>query len=89
MRARRRRGGLRGDGSGRDHRVIGLYMHAPDAGHECVDTPGPWSDFIKEFGFVLPKQSKCIQSMTKNADAGARITIGTVRQCPVKWLRFC
>jgi len=65
MRARRRRGGLRGDGSGRDHRVIGLYMHAPDAGHECVDTPGPWSDFIKEFGFVLPKQSKCIQSMTK------------------------
>jgi hypothetical protein len=29
------------------------------------DTLGPWSDFIKEFGFVLPKPSKRIQSVTK------------------------
>jgi len=29
------------------------------------DTLGPWSDFIKEFGFVLPKPSKGIQSVTK------------------------
>jgi len=28
-------------------------------------TLGPWSDFIKEFGFVLPKPSKRIQSVTK------------------------
>ena len=40
-------------------------LSVSDAGHERVNTLGHWSDFIKEFGFVLPKQSKYIQSMTK------------------------
>jgi hypothetical protein len=40
-------------------------MRAISARTTVIDTLGPWSDFIKEFGFVLPKPSKRIQSVTK------------------------
>jgi uncharacterized protein len=53
------------------------------------DTLGPWSDFIKEFGFVLPKPSKRDPISDQNADVGARITIGAVRRCNLKRLCFC
>jgi len=44
------------------------------------DTLGPWSDFIKEFGFVLPKTIKAYPISDQNADVGARITIGAIRR---------